>query len=198
MDLESYLYEKVLPVIQSWEDENIYAISFFVYYNELNEYNGYSNFPEFTICYNTENNCNHAPQLSEERWNFAFWEQDTIPIIEPENNGNSANEGAKVLFDWYKENGIENIGFEDEDAMYDEEMNYIGKGPVGYYELLCVVSNVARRLQIEGKISAQFGNIPIIVHDYEYPWYIEEATKNANPNGEATTFLKAWKQGFPE
>lgn len=198
MDLEKYLYEKVLPVIQQWNDKDIYAISFYVNYNELNEYNGCSNFPEFSIGYNTEDGCSHASKLSEERWNFAFWEQDMIPIILPENSGNPANEGAKVLFDWYAENGIANIGFEDEDAMFDDEMNYIGKGPVGYYELLCVVSNVAGKLQSEGKISAQFGKIPIIVHDLEYPWYVKEATENANPNGEADTFLQALKDGFPE
>ena len=119
-----------------------------------------------------------------------------VAIIEPENSGNSANEGAKVLFEWYKEKGIENIGYENCDNDYDENMQYIGKGPVGYYELLQAVSNVARRLQTEGTIAAQFGNIPIIVHDMEYPWYIEEATENANPNGEADVFLKALREGF--
>lgn len=77
-------------------------------------------------------------------------------------------------------------------------MNNIGKGPVGYYELLCAVSNVAKKLQTDGSIATQFGNIPVIVHDLEYPWYIAEATKNANPNGEADVFLKALKEEFPE
>lgn len=185
MDLEKYLYSRVLPIIKGWNEKNIYAISFFVYSNQANVYKGYENFPEFSVGYNTEEDCNYASELSEERWNFAFWRQEMFEIITPDDN----DEGAKYLFDWYKENGIENIGFED----YDEEMNYIGKGPVGYLELLKVVSNVARRLQLEGEIESQFGTIPIIVHEYEYPWYVEEATINANPNGEAETFLEALK-----
>ena len=194
MNLENYLYEKVLPVIQSWKDKDIYAISFFVCCNEENVYNGIVNFPEFSIGYNTEESCNHASALSEERWNLIWERQGETEIIQPAAN----DEGAAVLLHWYQENGIENIGFEDEETMYDKNMNYIGKGPVGYYELLCAVSNVARRLQSEGKIDAQFGNIPIIVHDYEYPWYIEQATKNANPNDKAAVFLKALQAGFPE
>lgn len=39
----------------------------------------------------------------------------------------------KILFDWYKENGIDDIGYEDQNTCYDNEMRYIGKGPVGYY-----------------------------------------------------------------
>ena len=196
MDLENYLYKKVLPIIQSWDDENIYAISFFVYSNEANEYKGVRNISEFSIGYSTEEGCNCAPILSEERWSLLWHRHGEVAIIEPENSGNSANEGAKVLFEWYKEKGIENIGYENCDNDYDEHMQYIGKGPVGYYELLQAVSNVARRLQTEGTIAAQFGNIPIIVHDMEYPWYIEEATENANPNGEADVFLKALREGF--
>lgn len=52
-------------------------------------------------------------------------------------------------------------------------------------------------MQTEGTIAAQFGRIPIVVHNMEYPWYIEEATENANPNGEAAIFLKAIKERFP-
>ena len=192
--LEEYLYWKVLPVIKSWRKKDIYAISFFVVSNEAYEYDGISNVSTFSISYNTEKNCNHAPQLSEERWNFAFWEQNLTEIISADDN----DEGAKFLFDWYKEKGIENIGWEDDDNIYDEDGQYIGKGPIGYYELLTAVSNVAKRLQTEGKIAAQFGAIPIIIHDLEYPWYVEEATQNANPNDEAAVFLKALREGFPE
>ena len=70
MDLENYLYKKVLPIIQSWDDENIYAISFFVYSNEANEYKGVRNISEFSIGYSTEEGCNCAPILSEERWSY--------------------------------------------------------------------------------------------------------------------------------
>ena len=192
-NLEEYLYNKVLPVIQSWNEKGIYAISFFVHYDECYEYKGFKKLTRFSIGYNTEAGCNNADPLSAERWDFAFWKGDMTDIINPDND---KDEGLKVLFDWYKENKIYNIGFEEHVNAFDRNMNYIGKGPVGYYELLVVVSNVAKRLQLERKISKLFGKIPIIVHDSDYPWYVKEATKNANPGGEAGVFLKAFEKGF--
>ena len=99
-----------------------------------------------------------------------------------------------MLFEWYKENGIENIGEEDEDC-YDEDCNYIGKGPVGHYELLQIVTDVAKKLQEEGFITDQFKkSIPIIIHGLECAWYDIEATQKANPNGEADTYINAMKE----
>jgi len=193
IDLEAYLYEKAKSIIAQWDEEGIYAISFFVYSNEAFSYQGHENISEFSIGYNTENDCNHASAHSEERWNFAFWRHNQTYIIDPSEEG---NEGIEVLFQWYKENGIENIGLEDIRSHYDANMRYIGKGPVGFYELLTVVSAVARRMQTEGFVSEKFGSIPIIVHELEYPWYVEEATARANPNGEADAFLEAIENGF--
>lgn len=194
IDLQAYLEKRLLDIISSWNEDDIYAISFFVYANEAYEYEGYSNVTNFSVSYATENDCSGADELSEERWNYAFWSQDEIPVIETDNN----NEGIKILFDWYKENGIENIGYEDYDSCYDNEMRYIGKGPVGYYELLSEITAVAHKLQSSGFIKNKFGKpIPIIIHDLEYPWYIVEAIQKANPNGEADTFLTAMKElGF--
>lgn len=191
VDLKAYLEKKLLGIISAWNEKYIYAISFFVYANEAYEYSGYSNVPIFSVSYNTENDCNGAGELSEERWNYAFWRQNEIPVIEADNE----NEGMKILFDWYEENGIQNIGHEDPDGCYDDKMRYMGKGPVGYYELLSEITAVAGKLQSSGFIKNQFGRpIPIIIHDLEYSWYTIEATKKANPNGEAYMFLAAMKE----
>lgn len=165
MDLEKYLYDRVLPIILGWNEEGVYAISFYVDTNDSNEFQGICDFPEFSICYNTEKDCEYAPQLSEERWNYAFWKQDVEEIIYPE----EGNEGAEFLAKWLRKNeGSEN----------------------GYEELFRAVSHVARRLQESGMISERFGKIPIIVHELEYPDYVETATRYANPGGEAEAFLK--------
>ncbi|MBO7319995.1 MAG: hypothetical protein J6V06_08280 [Clostridia bacterium] len=195
-DLQAYLENKLRDIISAWNENDIYAISFFVYSNEAYEYNGYSNVTKFSVSYNTENDCNGTGELSEERWNYAFWRQNETPIIDDDNE----NEGIKILFDWYRENSIDNVGYEDYDVCYDDEMRYIGKGPVGYYELLSEITAVAKRLQDSGFIKNKFGApIPIIIHDLEYPWYIIEATKKANPNGEADMFLSAMNElGFVE
>ena len=196
IDLQAYLENKLRDIISTWNENDIYAISFFVYSNEAYEYNGYSNVTKFSVSYNTENDCNGADELSEERWNYAFWRQDETPIIDVDNE----NEGIKILFDWYKENSIDNIGYEDYNACYDDEMRYIGKGPVGYYELLSEITAVAKRLQDSGFVKNKFGaSIPIIIHDLEYTWYTIEATKKANPNGEADVFFATMKKlGFVE
>ena len=189
IDLQAYLENKLHDVISNWNEDDIYAISFFVYSNEAYEYNGYSNVTSFAVSYNTENDCNGADELSEERWNYAFWRQDETPIIDPD----SENEGIKILFDWYKENGIVNIGYEN----YDD-MQHIGNGPVGYYELLSEITDVAKRLQDSGFVKNKFGKpIPIIIHDLDYSLDLIEATKKANQNGEADVFIAAMEElGF--
>ncbi len=95
------------------------------------------------------------------------------------------------MFDWYLENGISNLGEEDEDC-YDDNYQYIGKGPIGHFELITLVCEVAKRLQEESFLEKKFGKkLPIIIHGFEYASYEIEATQKANVNGEAETFLKA-------
>lgn len=184
--VKEYLYERVKKEIDLWDEKDIYAISFFIYSNEAFTYNEFSNITEFSISYNTEKDCSGADINSEERWNYAFWRQNEINITD--------SEGQKVLFQWYKENGIDNIGYEDRSNSYDANYKYIGKGPVGYYELLTVVSDVANKLQNENYIVNKFGKpLPIIIHDLEYSWYVIEATKNANPKGEANQFIEVMR-----
>lgn len=184
------LFSKVKTIMDTWTEDGIYAISFFVYSNEEFTYKNYSNVSYFAVSYNTEEDCQGAGQYDEERWNYAFWRQDENMIINPF----EPDELTDMLFDWYQENGITDIGEEDEDC-YDEDYNYIGKGPSGHYELLIIVSDVAKRLQQEGYCEQRFGKkLPIIVHGLEYAWYDIEATQNANPNGEADVCLKALEE----
>lgn len=189
-DLQLFLHNRLREILSAWTEEGIYAISFFVYANEAFEYKGYSNVTEFCVSYNTENDCKDAEELSEERWNYAFWRQNEIPIIQADDQ----DEGMQILFAWYQEKNIQNIGYEDYNACYDEQMRYIGKGPAGYYELLSEVTAVAKELQESGFIEEQFGApIPILIHDLEYPWYVIEACEKANPKGQADQFLEAMK-----
>lgn len=193
IDIVDILYNKVKAVIMEWETEpDVYAISFFVESNEEYRYAGFSNISEFAISYNAESDCEGAGKYDEERWNYAFWRQDETFIID---SGN-ANEEIKLLFEWYKENHIDNIGYEDEEC-YNENGEYIGKGPVGHYELLTVAAKVARRLQEQSIILEKYGKpIPIIVHGLEYSWYDIEATRKANPNDEAKDFIEAYERNF--
>lgn len=192
MSFEIYLENEIKRICSSWHEEGIYALSFLLSSNEFSIYNNVSFFPEFSIGYNTEEKCEFAPLLSEERWNFAYWEQNNIPIISPKKKI-----AANFLLDWYSEQGIKNIGVpESEDDMFDESGIYVGKGPGGYIELMDMISIIAMKLQNSNFIKERFGNIPIIIHDLEYSWYSIRATQNANPNGEASAFLRAVSNNF--
>ena len=191
IDIEKILYDKVKSVMTNWKEDGIYAISFFVYSNEVYEFKNYTNVSTWAVSFNTESDCEGAGPLDEERWNYAFWRHNETRIIDID----EPDECTEALYEWYAEQGIENIGYEDVDNMYDEKYNYIGKGPVGHYELIGIAANVARKLQEEGFVEKQFKNpLPIIIHGLECTWYEIEATRKANPNGEADTYIKAMKE----
>ena len=194
-DFKSDVKTKIKSIINSWDEKDIYAISFFVYSNDSYEYNGFSNVVNFFISYNTESDCPGAGLYDEERWNYAFWRQDEVPVIYTDEK----NPLTDRMFEWYKECGLDNIGFESDDV-YDEDCKYIGKGPEGHYELLSLVSEIAAELQNEGFLKDKFGKeLPIIIHGLEYAWFDIEATKRGNPHGEADVFLKACRElGFSD
>ncbi len=188
INIEKILYDKIKSEISKWDEDGIYAISFFIYSNESYEYKNFTNVSTWAISYNTEADCEGAGELDEERWNYAFWRQDETSIIDI----HEPNELTEALYKWYEEQGIDNVGFEDLENMYDEHSRYIGKGPVGHYELLGIAAGVAKKLQEEGFIIDQFNKpIPIIIHGLDFVWYDIEATQKANPNGEADTYIKA-------
>lgn len=184
--MEEKLYQEIKEIIKGWNaPEDVYAISFFVYSNEAYEFDGYSNLPEFSISYNTEDMCDGSEEDAEERWNYAFWLQNTTPVIEYEGDYKNARE----LIDWLLETGVTNIGWEDDDCC-GENGYYTGKGPAGCYELTMLAANIARRLHSDGMIQDKFGqDLPIIVHDLEYTWYTQNATQKANPDGQAESFF---------
>lgn len=92
MNFEAYLYNRVLPVIQNWNEKDIYAISFFVYSNEAYCFKDISNVSEFCIAYCTEEGCGHAPLFSGERWNLALCREGETYIIRPDD----ADEGMQA------------------------------------------------------------------------------------------------------
>ncbi|MCL2555970.1 MAG: hypothetical protein FWE03_02995 [Firmicutes bacterium] len=210
--LEDYLFNRIVPIFDGWiikkDIKDIYAISFFVYSNECNNWNGINNISEFSINYLANKHFKNEAATSKEDWDIlssCCQGNLEMQIIQP--NGESETgkiihtkntEGIKFLFEWYNENKIVNIGHEDYNNCYDDKNYYIGKGPKGYYELLMAVSNVARRIQQERIIPEKFGKtIPIIIHDLEMSaWYIKNAIENANPNGEAQVFLEAINNKF--
>lgn len=57
IDIKKMLYNKVKTVMSNWNEDGIYAISFFVYSNEAYEYKNFTNVSTWAISYNTESDC---------------------------------------------------------------------------------------------------------------------------------------------
>ena len=184
IDMVQIIKNRAREIMSTWDETDIYAVSFFVYAIGAYTYGGFENVSEFHVSYNAESDCPGAGKCSEERWNYAYWRQETTPVIDPYD----PTPETKLLFDWYRQQGLENIGYEDEEGEH---------GPVGNYELLMAAADAARQLQEEGFLREKVHRpIPIIVHDLEYCDDVFEATRIANPNGEAADFLEgSWLYG---
>ena len=205
MEFRNLLRERILEILDAWPVKDQYGIMFFIYPNEAYEYGEYYNISEFKMLYRCESDLEKERALlmflgseDEERWYPANWfggnkEQSVISFDEP-------NPMADALISWYESTGVQNIGCEDEDDVYDEYMRYIGKGPNGLQELLHLAADIAAELQTTGVIEAKFGRrLPIIMGDLENTWYMIRATKDANPNGEADEYIEACiREGWVE
>ena len=102
--------------MEKWNRDDIYAISFLVTFNELNVYDGVKNFPEISIGYNTEEACDGAPLFSEDRWNYACWEQNNEVILDCNDTV-----GANLLLRWFAEYGISCLDDESDGEMYGKD-----------------------------------------------------------------------------
>lgn len=101
------------------------------------------------------------------------------------------DEEYEILFNWFDQCGIENIGYEDSNDIYDEKMSYIGKGPNGYRELFEVIKLVAKEIQESDYFMKKCSKrIPIIIQELNNVYYAIDATEEVNVHGEATDYLK--------
>lgn len=188
---------RILEILDSWPAMDQYAVMFFIYPDPLCEYAGFHNMPEFTMLYKCESDIgvlDHNPLFSasgedEERWNPAFWDFD---LQQPVICYDAGNAMADALIDWYSAIGVEQVGYEDPNLMFDSRNRYIGKGPNGLAELLQLTAEIAAEIQRSGRIEAKFGRrIPILLADFEFTGYMLQATLRANPNGEADAYIQA-------
>lgn len=185
MTCEKYFYDLIVKILKKWNLDDIGAISMVVYANESYTYKEYRNFYEVTIGYVTKRKINDANM----RWD-ELDEQDMTFVFEPFCYG----EESEILLNWMKEKGIKDIGEEDYENDYDEDMNYIGKGPNGYYEVLMMLSDVIKNIKLGEELGGAFSEIPVIIHDLEFAWYTEDATLHANPNNEAKGFIEYFRR----
>lgn len=165
-DFGEYLKEKIKGEISSWDDPDIYGVFISIYDNNRGE------------------DPLELPFILEMGYyNSAKWKWDTAAAFCSMDIIETAEE-RDALIKWLTDMGVNNIGIEDSDTMYDEKMFYIGKGPAGLYETLQFLVDFVKELFEEKFISEKFGrDIPVIFDDLEHTWYLLEATENANPKG---------------
>lgn len=169
--IKNKIIEQFVPVIQSFDEEDIYVISFFVYDFEDNPCK-----PTVTLGYNTEkevakNLCYFDEQ--EVRWNYACWMQNQESIFGYDKNI------MDLLREWILEN---NLLYMEHYNPYDtttELMNELGKITKSFVEILI---EVVKEIHKSGVIKEKLGrDIPILIHELDY--YDEIAKQNIEANG---------------
>lgn len=173
-DFRQYLKDKIKAEISSWSKRDIYAVYIGVSDN------------------NVVDEPLGMPFLLEIGFGFGGRRSWHLAAV---GNGSEkylieTPEERDGLIYWLKSMGVENIGQEDRDNMYNDKMEYIGKGPGGMYETLQTIVEIFKEFFAEGFISEKFGkDIPVIFDNLETVWYCIEATEKANPDGIADEFL---------
>ena len=88
INLREYFYNKIKNEMDHWDMSDAYSITFFLYSNEAYTYKEYSNVCEFSISLNNETffkseySGDDEGLYSEERWNYAYLEQDDKDMLD--------------------------------------------------------------------------------------------------------------------
>ncbi|MCL2486138.1 MAG: hypothetical protein FWE86_00880 [Oscillospiraceae bacterium] len=177
IDLKKEIITRIKSVTSSWTEEDIYAISLFVYDEGDNPCE-----PTVTLGYNTERDYKQAvPSASnqlEARWNYAFWRQNQELVF-------GINETAKIVKQWIVEKGLPYYTYEElfENNVYDNIFECIDALQLEKItaEFVDVLICVVKELHETGFIEGEFGRkIPVIIHELEYYDKIAEQNIEAN------------------
>ena len=176
VNFQKEIIAKIKPIISSWTEDDIYAISFFVDDEADNPCE-----PTFTLGYNTEREYNSALNSAydelEARWNYAFWQQNEELVF---GVGNT----SEIVKQWILDKGLPYLTY-DEMFQGDPIKNYSNIFDKRFekitIEFVNVLINVVKELHETEFIKNKFGKeIPIIIHELEY--YPQIAIQNIEAN----------------
>ena len=185
--LERILIERIKDAILRCQKENIYCMSITARMVEkVIPVNDIWAATEITIQFNSEDDVTDVELDSEARWNTAFWDSSEEFIVVD----SCSQKDNDTVNSWLKEKGVQKIGYEDSNLAYNDRYEYIGNGPNGYCELIGLLADIVRILQ-EEVIFEKFGNIPVIIHDYDYSRVTLEVTCKIN-NKKLISDFCAW------
>ena len=157
INLQNEIISRIKPVISSWTDDDIYAVSLFVYDRDDNPCE-----PTFTLGFNTERFYEREVSRGfsdeeEARWNYACWLQNAELIF-------GEGDTEEIVKQWISGKDI------------DEENPERITG-----EFVSVLVEAVKELHKSGFIKEKFGKaIPVIIHELEY--YDKIAVQNIEAN----------------
>ena len=166
--MKELIKKMIAESIEKWTDEDIYAVSLFVY-----DENDNPSKPTVTLGYNTERQVAEAfeegfAEENEARWNYAFWLQNSFFEF-------GRGDTVENVKQWVIDNGFE---YEEDDS--EAEFGEDSEITEAFTALLV---DVVRELHEEKVLTAKFGKeLPILIHELEY--YDEIAEQNVKANGE--------------
>ncbi len=156
--IEEEIYQKAVDAIASWNEPDIYVVSFYYWEDEQDPCK-----PRLSIGFNTESHyreksagVKREDYLFDYRWNFAWWLQNDHDVqygCDPQS--------AKLIEKWV---GTFKIRYHITGAFND------------------MLVRVVQRIHKEGILTSHFGKeLPIIIHELEY--YDEPLKINLAANG---------------
>lgn len=174
--MREVLKKQIEECISKWPAEDIYAISFYIYYAEDNPAH-----PVLRVGYNTQSNyekelgeptaCGPGSPI-EVRWNYAFWLQNEGLVFGHD------GETKRIVEQW-----LDGLGYyylqddelwgehsfdEDTLSLYENDFENITR------VFIRTVADVARELHEDGFLKAVFHReLPVIIHDLEYAEFQE-------------------------
>lgn len=158
MTMKEKIQQLIEQKISEWQDDDIYAISLYVYDAEDDPRR-----PVAILGYNTERQVQKSiPEASgeqEARWNYAFWLQNVEMCL-------GQGDTAEDIKEWITEQDL----WDNEDEITPR-----------FTELLVAI---VQGIHASGLLKDKFGReIPILIHELEY--YEQIARQNIEANGEA-------------
>lgn len=172
--MKDQIKQMMIDGINSWTDEDIYAVSLFVYDDEDDPSK-----PTVTLGYNTERQVQEALKTDftdedEARWNYAFWLQNSCFVF-------GEDDTAEAVRNWVIANGFDHV--DDDDADMDDEEYDEDEASEITSAFVDMLVEIVQEIHEEKVLTLKFGReLPILIHELEY--YDEIAEQNIRANGE--------------
>ncbi|MBT9779390.1 hypothetical protein GPL15_23200 [Clostridium sp. MCC353] len=185
--MKAALKQQIQECINKWTEEDIYAISFYIYYAADNPTH-----PVLKIGYNTESNCKKqleeptawGPASSiEAKWNYAFWLHNEELVFGYD------GETKRIVEAWLDGLGYRRLQDSElwGEHSFDEDVLSLYEDDFGKVTCAFIrtVAEVAKGFQEAGFLKDVFHKeIPIIIHDLEYSEFQECSIKVLDLNME--------------